>query len=248
MDKQKVVSRQHAAASSSFNQQIQHHLEALVWLMAAENRRMTYQEFLSWADEDTLAEWVNGEVLMTSPASTRHQKLCGFLANILQVFTRYRDLGVVMTAPFQMKLENGREPDILFVKTAHVDRLQATYLEGPADMVVEVISPESIGRDRGDKFYEYAQGGVPEYWLVDPQRQQAEFYELVSGYYQVRFSGHKGRYEALTLPEFWMRVEWLWEDPLRSPIRALAEIVGMDAAVMDAFEQALMGQGGKSTE
>lgn len=248
MEEQKVLSRQHTASSPSFNQQIQHHLGALVQLMSAENRRMTYQEFLSWADEDTLAEWVNGEVLMTSPASTGHQKLCSFLANILQVFTRYRDLGVVITAPFQMKLENGREPDILFVKTAHLDRLQSTYLEGPADMVVEIISPKSVGRDRGDKFYEYARGGVPEYWLVDPQRQQAEFYELEGDYYKLRFSGHEGRYEALTLPGFWMRVEWLWEDPLRSPIRALAEIVEMDAAVMDAFEQALQGQGGKKVE
>jgi hypothetical protein len=34
---------------------------------------MTYAEFLDWADEDTLAEWVNGKVIMTSPASLRHQ-------------------------------------------------------------------------------------------------------------------------------------------------------------------------------
>lgn len=47
--------------------------------------------------------------------------------------------------------------------------MKETYLDGPADLVVGIVSPDSVGRDRGEKFYEYAQGGVPEYWLIDPQ-------------------------------------------------------------------------------
>lgn len=56
-----------------------------------------------------------------------------------------------------------------FVASEHLDRLKETYLDGPADLVVGIVSPDSVGRDRGEKFYEYAQGGVPEYWLIDPQ-------------------------------------------------------------------------------
>ncbi len=229
-------------SSASPEQRARQYLKALVWLTSPENRRMTYPEFLDWADEDTLAEWVDGEVQMTSPASARHQNISGFLAGILQIFTQYRNLGVVLSAPFQMKLKNGREPDILFVKTAHLERLRANYLEGPADLVIEIISPESIGRDRGEKFYEYAQGGVPEYWFIDPQRQHVECYELAGEYYRLRFEGQAGRYESLVLPGFWLRVEWLWEEPLRSPIRALAEIAGMDAEIIAAFEQAIAGR------
>jgi len=44
------------------------------------------------------------------------------------------------------------------------------------------------------------------------------------------------------LPGFWLQVEWLWQEPLPSPIRALAEIVGMDPAVAEAFERALAGK------
>jgi len=115
--------------------------------------KMTYEEFLAWADEDTLAEWVDGEVVIYSPASDRHQDLSGFLESVLRSFVEARQLGVVRSAPFQMKLERGREPDLLFVASEHLERLKETYLDGPADLVVEVVSPDSVGRDRGEKFY-----------------------------------------------------------------------------------------------
>ncbi|MEJ5309926.1 MAG: Uma2 family endonuclease [Anaerolineae bacterium] len=213
------------------------------WLLhSAKTAPLTYTEFLSWVDEDTLAEWVNGEIVMTSPASNQHQDIADFLTTILRAYIQARNLGVVRSAPFQMKLRNGREPDLLFVKQEHLDRLKPTHLDGPADLVIEIVSPESVGRDRGEKFYEYAQGGIPEYWLIDPQRQQAEFYELQADYYTLRFSGHAGRYDALTIPGFWLDIAWLWQTPLPSPVRVLAEIVGMDAAVAEAFEKALQGK------
>jgi Uma2 family endonuclease len=187
-------------------------------------QKMTYEEFLAWADEDTLAEWVDGEVVMYTPASDRHQDLARFLTSVLGVYVETHSLGVIRPAPFQMKLEHGREPDLLFVAQEHLKRLKETHLDGPADLAVEVVSPESVGRDRGEKFYEYAQGGVPEYWLIDPQTKQAEFYQLEEGRYRVAFSGDEGRYQALVLPDFWLRVEWLWQDPLPAVLDVVREL------------------------
>ncbi|HXT36250.1 MAG TPA: Uma2 family endonuclease, partial [Chloroflexota bacterium] len=117
---------------------------------------MTYDEFLDWADEDTLAEWVGGKVIMTSPANRRHQELVGFLYGLLDAYAKTHDLGIVLPAPFQMHLPtSGREPDVLFVARAHQDRVKTTRIEGPADLVVEVVSPESRGRDRGDPMSEF---------------------------------------------------------------------------------------------
>ena len=189
--------------------------------------KMTYEEFLAWADEDTLAEWVDGEVVMTSPASRQHQAIGSFLEKLMGVYVEHQDLGVVLRAPFQMKLaHSGREPDLIFVATANLHRLQATYLDGPADLAVEIISPESVGRDRGEKFYEYEQDGVPEYWLIDPQTQRAEFYRLVEGRYRLAFESKEGEYRSLVLPDFWLRVEWLWQDPLPNVEDVLLEIGG----------------------
>jgi Uma2 family endonuclease len=198
-------------------------LEAL--LPSTAPRKMTYEEFLAWADEDTLAEWVDGEVIMYSPASRRHQLLVGFLEKVLGMFAEQHNLGIVLSAPFQMRLaDSGREPDLLFVGVDHLDRLKESYLDGPADLVVEIVSPESAGCDRGDKFYEYARGEVPEYWLIDPEMEWAEFYQLEKGRYRVAFSGKEGRYDARVLPGFWLRVEWLWQEPLPKVLDVLREL------------------------
>ncbi|MFQ5813054.1 MAG: Uma2 family endonuclease [Anaerolineae bacterium] len=188
-------------------------------------QKMSYEEFLAWADEDTLAEWVDGEVVMYSPASDRHQDLVRFLTSVLSVYVETRDLGVIRPAPFQMKLEHGREPDLLFVARERLERLKETYLDGPADLVMEIVSPESAGRDRGEKFYEYEQAGIPEYWLIDPQTERAEFYQLTAaGRYRPVLPDAEGIYRAEVLPGFWLRVAWLWQTPLPPVLDVVREL------------------------
>jgi Uma2 family endonuclease len=205
-------------------------LELLAHLSTAgaNTKTMSYEEFLDWADEDTLAEWVEGKVLMSSPASLRHQDLVNFLAGALAAFSHIHDRGRIVTAPFQMKLpRSGREPDVLFVANAHLTRLQPTFLDGPADLVVEVLSPESVGRDRGDKFFEYQAAAIPEYWLIDPLTRRAEFYQLdPQGAYTLVVPDAKGIYRSSTLADFWLDVAWLWLDPLPRIEDTLLKIVG----------------------
>jgi Uma2 family endonuclease len=197
-----------------------------VLLAPAQPARMSYEEFLAWADEDTLAEWVDGEVMITSAASLRHQAIMGFLVSIVGVYVEEHNLGTLLTAPFQMKLaSSGREPDLLFVAAEHLHRLRNTYLDGPADLAVEIISPESVGRDRGDKFYEYEQAGIPEYWLLDPQARRAEFYQLdAAGVYQLIAPDQEGVYRSAVVPGFWLRVSWLWQQPLPRVLDVLREL------------------------
>ncbi|RMF32091.1 MAG: Uma2 family endonuclease [Chloroflexi bacterium] len=184
-------------------------------LTPPQERRMSYEEFLEWADEDTLAEWVDGRIVPYSPASKRHQELADFLLVLMRLFVEHRDLGVVLSAPFQMKLpRSGREPDLIFIAKAHLDRLKATYLDGPADLAVEIVSPESVGRDRGEKFYEYEEAGIPEYWLIDPLTQRAEFYRRDDqGRYRLVSPDAEGVYRSAVLPGFWLNVAWLWQPP-----------------------------------
>ncbi|QTA90792.1 Uma2 family endonuclease [Desulfonema magnum] len=92
-------------------------------------------------------------------------------------FVEIHDSGVVCSAPFQMKTGRnlpGREPDILFVSRENTGRLKETFLDGPADIAAEIISPESRTRDKKEKFSEYEKGGVREYWLIDPDEEKAE--------------------------------------------------------------------------
>lgn len=195
---------------------------------------VSYEEFLDWADEDVRAEWVDGKIHVMSPASDRHQDLARFLTSILSVAVEADpDDAIVRPAPFQMKLDRGREPDVLVVKEKHRDRVKDTYLEGPADLVVEVISSESGTRDRGEKFYEYEEAGIPEYWLVDPEREELTVYRRkegrgpettssdASGRYRTAFEGHEGRAESAVLDGFWIEAEWLWQEELPAILTVL---------------------------
>ena len=189
-------------------------------------QRMTFAEFLKWDSEHTMAEWLDGEVIVMSPAAERHQEILAFLLTILKLHVEVKDLGRVLPAPFVMRLakrRRGRAPDLLFISRQRAHLIKKNYLDGPADMVVEIISPESVGRDRGEKFVEYEAAGIKEYWLLDPDRETAEFYE----------PGADGRYRAADAPEgiyrsqvvagFFLRVAWLWQTPAPT-IEALREL------------------------
>lgn len=180
--------------------------------------RMSYEQFLDWADEDTLAEWVDGRVEAMSPASAKHQDLSGFLAALLRWYAEDREGGMVLAAPFQMRLDNvrrGREPDLIFLTPESLPRLQPNYLNGPADLAIEIVSPESSVRDRGAKYGEYEAGGVREYWVLDSAARRTDFFVLdADGRYQRAVPNGEGRYHSVVLAGFWINTDWLWQDPL----------------------------------
>jgi len=118
-----------------------------------------------------------------------------------------------------------REPDLLFVTNEHMGRVKGAYLDGPADLVVEIVSPDSIARDRGDKFIEYEAGGVGEYWLTDPLRQQAEFYQLADdGRYRLVPPGSDRIYQSRAVTGFRLRPDWLWAEPLPKVLAVAREL------------------------
>jgi Uma2 family endonuclease len=190
--------------------------------------KVTFEEFLAWCDEDSWAEWVDGEVVMVSPASIRHQEIGSFLETLLSLNVEAHKLGRIIRAPFVMRLPEGsaaREPDLLFVKQEHVHLIGRSYLDGAADLVVETVSPESIGRDRGDKFVEYERAAIKEYWLIDPERQCAEFYELANdGRYHLASLSEYGIYRSKVVSGFWLRVDWLWQTPPPPALEILREM------------------------
>ncbi|MBI5651987.1 MAG: Uma2 family endonuclease [Chloroflexi bacterium] len=198
--------------------------------------KMSYEEFLAWADEDVHAEWVNGEVTVEMPAKEIHQNIVEFLHHILDLFARLLNLGRVHTAPFEMRvLADGpaREPDLLFVANENLERLNNDRLVGPADLIVEVISSDSVYRDRVDKFEEYEAGGIREYWIVDPRpgKQRADFWVLdANGRYRTG-EIKDGIYRSTVLPGFWLRVEWLIVETLPDPLATLAQIVGKEKII-----------------
>ncbi|MEO7908982.1 MAG: Uma2 family endonuclease [Roseiflexaceae bacterium] len=197
--------------------------------------RMTYEEYQRWEHEGGLTEWIDGEVHIYMPPTIAHQRMAAFLLFLLQGFVRLQRLGELFAAPITMRAlpgGNAREPDLFFLASEHLGYLTETELNGPADLAIEIISPESVRRDKDDKFYEYQAGGVREYWIIDPRpkRKRADFFVLdQNGIYQpVPLAD--GVYQSTVLSNFWLKVDWLWaEEP--NPLTALAEVVGAEQLI-----------------
>nr|HID12590.1 Uma2 family endonuclease [Anaerolineae bacterium] len=108
----------------------------------------------------------------------------GRLYRALHAHVVERGLGVVQFAPLPVRLWPGkiREPDILFVSHEHADRIGEQFY-GPPDLVIEVLSAGTWRTDRLEKMVEYAQAGVVEYWIVDPEAKTIEVFVLREGAY-----------------------------------------------------------------
>jgi Uma2 family endonuclease len=99
------------------------------------------------------------------------------------------------------------------------------YLQGPADLAIELVSPDSRKRDRVEKFREYEAGGVREYWVIDAARRKAEFFHLGEDrHYHPINIGADGIFHSQVLSGLWLRVDWLWETPLPRSFRVMQEL------------------------
>lgn len=181
-------------------------------------RGISYEEFLATVDEGVHAEWVDGEVVLMSPASERHAEITAFLAAALRGYVKRKELGGrVFHAPFQVRLgsRSGREPDVLYVAKENMGRFRRTYVDGPVDLAIEVVSPDSGERDRVVKFREYQQAGVREYWIIDPLQRTAEVYRPgAGGAYEAIPPGEPPCLRSEVIPGLWIDPAWLWtEDP-----------------------------------
>jgi len=181
-----------------------------------ETKHMTEQEFELWCDEDTRAEYVDGMVVLHSPASQSRERINVFLITLLQLYVDHHRLGTVFGSNFQLRLRPGlrRIPDLAFVSKDRRDIVQETHIEGAPDLVMEVASPDSLVRDWREKYFEYEKAGIREYWIIDPQAKRIDLYHLTEqGGYEVVVP-EEGVLYSQVIPGFWLRPEWLWQEPL----------------------------------
>lgn len=139
-----------------------------------------------WSEEEYLGlpgnhltEFDHGRIEVLDTPSELHQLLVAHLYRMLLEFVGRSELGMVLFAPFPIKLWEGklREPDVVFMRREQADRRHDKYWLG-ADLVMEVMSPDDPKRDREIKKREYAMAGIPEYWLIDPTSQTVTVFVL----------------------------------------------------------------------
>ena len=161
------------------------HVADLQQSAKAEQQRR--EQFYRDIDEDTKAEFINGQVVMHSPVRRRHLQASLNVAVLLRLYVGARNLGDVYTEKCMIRCQrNDYEPDMCFFGTVKCAQLTDDQLLFPSpDLIVEVLSPSTERNDRTVKLHDYARHGVSEYWIIDADARTVEAYALapnVDGY------------------------------------------------------------------
>lgn len=187
---------------------------------------MSEEDFYRLAGEDSDWEYLDGRIVMYSPATDRHEDVFRFLLTLLSGFAGERGGAVVRGSRYPMRLDPrwSPEPDILVVRAERRYLLKKNFLDGRADLVVEITSESDPRFEAREKLPRYREAGIDEIWLVNPLEGILEI-DVREGREYARHSLHGGRFESRVVAGFWVDVAWLWEAELRPPLACLREIL-----------------------
>jgi Uma2 family endonuclease len=190
-------------------------------------RRMTEAEFSEWIDDKTRAEWVDGEVIVMAAVSLDHGKTVSWMNHLTEDFVEFHNLGTVHGPEILVRLpkvNRRRLPDVVVVLKARSSILRPNVIDGPPDLIVEVVSPDSVSRDWQQKYLDYAAAGVKEYWVIDRLAGQMEAYTLRPGGRYRQIEEADGKLASVVLKGFYLRPDWVlgnWRTSRRAAAREL---------------------------
>lgn len=188
------------------------HVEELNRVLTIEHQRR--RRFYDEITEERKWEFINGQVIMHSPATNRHNRIVSRLARLLSAWCDTRELGHVTVEKTLCQFpRNDYEPDIVFFGTAKSALIQPKTLLHPVpDFVVEVLSESTESVDRGVKFADYEAHGVLEYWIIDPDKETVEQNTLVNGAYKMHLCLAPGRIVSEAIAGFEISVHAAFDD------------------------------------
>lgn len=187
----------------------------------------TFTDFLELVQEDQKADLIDGVIYMASPENMDHNDLVLWLAGILRAFAEERKLGrvTINKVAFRLGRQAAPEPDVAFVAAERVGLIRRGYVDGPPDLAIEIVSPDSVQRDYELKRRVYDQAGVREYWIIDPDEKRAMFLlRRDAAFVEVQPTGHV--FQSEVLPGFNLDVRWLWERPLPAVLATIQRTLG----------------------
>ena len=133
--------------------------------------KLTYADYVRFPDDGLRHEIIDGEHYVTPSPATQHQRIVRNLLYLIQSHLEMQPLGEVFCAPFDALLSEFDivVPDLIYLSNERSQFLTSKNLQGPPDLVIEILSPSTRSRDKRLKHALYERVGVTEYWVVDPE-------------------------------------------------------------------------------
>ena len=174
----------------------------------------TPDDYEAITDEDLKCEYLDGELIVHSPASLDHESLSAFVIAVLHESVSARGLGRVFGSNAVMQRGQRRfSPDVSVLLAASYDRIRGPRVIGPMDLAVEVISTSTRAWDFETKVPAYREGRVGEIWLIDAERRQFTVHAWTGEEYLSRVLA-TGSWSSPVIPGFVIRIDGLWQSPL----------------------------------
>jgi Uma2 family endonuclease len=172
--------------------------------MTVSTTKLSARQFLFLGEDPpgVRLELVDGEIAVSPSPRPEHSRPEKMLSRILLNHIVEEDLGELLGDVDTIFGEyDVRRPDLIFYRKSRAHLIpRDDALDAPPDLCIEVVSPTSQVIDRKDKFKQYAAGGVPHYWLLDPTKRTLEGYRLRTGRY--RLAGKASGDDHIALPPF----------------------------------------------
>jgi Uma2 family endonuclease len=192
---------------------------------------VTFEEFCDAVREDQKADLIDGVIAMASPENTEANDLFCWLLALMEFYTRETEAGRVFGSrvAFRLTPTDAPEPDVAFLRADQSHRIHRGRVDGPPDLAVEIVSPDSVERDYDTKRKLYERAGVGEYWIIDEHERAVTLYRRgpKGKFREVR--PRQGELASEALPGFRVRIDWLWQDPRPRPLACLTEILNRPA-------------------
>ncbi len=153
----------------------------------------TEAQYLKLTDQTNhLIEFTDGVIEVLPMPTRQHQKILAYLYRSLFAFMQTLG-GIVLFAPLRVQVRPGkfREPDLIVLLDEQDPRNQDAFWLG-ADLVIEIVSPDNPKRDLEDKPVDYAEAGIPEYWIVNPIDETITVLTLAGEAYATHGVFHRG--------------------------------------------------------
>ncbi|WP_258358743.1 Uma2 family endonuclease [Moorella sulfitireducens] len=147
--------------------------------LAGPHLKFTYEDYCL-LPEDKRAELIEGDFFVVPSPNVFHQRVAANIVDVLRRFVIANKLGEVLFAPLDVVLSphDVVQPDVMFISNERQDIVTDANIQGPPDLVVEILSPATGERDRTIKKKLYARHGVRELWLVNIAAQAIEVFDL----------------------------------------------------------------------
>lgn len=175
-------------------------------------QNVSEKEFWEFANEDIKCELIDGVLVIHSPATPEHEDIFAYLLTILRIYLDKTKTGKVFGSRLVMRLNESwnPEPDLIVIKPEKYPHLSTGRLDGPANLVMEILSESTRSNDIEKKIPQYLKLGVEEVWIIDPLRKQIQVKTATK---EIHYYDSKSDeiIESVVISNLQLHVRWIWD-------------------------------------